>query len=460
MPRPAARTLTRAANSHMKTTLSTEMFDAIRAKADATGRDEERATDGPSQPVHVLYGGAHLFKYDSPARLARIAQRAFRENIDGHDDLAALFNIDTWHAPAVYERISAKLGNGPIQDLRLDFEDGYGIRSDGEEDAHAETAAAEVARALDERTLPPFTGIRVKPLTKAAGRRALRTLDIFITELTGKTGGRLPDNFVITLPKVESPEQVSALARALEELERGLGLEAGIIPLEIMIETPAAIIDKEGRVAMRSLVDAACGRCRGAHFGAYDYTASLGITSQYQDIQHQACDFARNMMQASLAGSGVWLSDGATNVMPIGPHRGDGLSDEQTKQNRDTIRRAWQLHYRHCRASLANGFYQGWDLHPAQLVTRYAAIYAMFLEELDPAGRRLRGFVEKAAQASLVGDKFDDAATGQGLLNFFVRGIDCGALSTHEAAQHSGLTAEQLRSGSFAAITGITPDRA
>lgn len=441
----------------MKTTLSPEKFDAILSAAAAAPIDDAVLTDASRQPVQVLYGGAHLFKQDTPAKLARIAQRAFNDNIDDADDLAALLNIEAGIASAVFDRVAAKLASGPIEDLRLDFEDGYGIRSDDEEDGHAAAAAAEMAGAFTDATLPPFIGIRTKPFTKASGRRALRTLDIFLTELTSRTGGGLPGNFVITLPKVESPEQVAALADAIDELESGLGLSTGSIPLEVMIETPAAIIDAEGRVAMRSLVDAARGRCRGAHFGAYDYTASLGITSQYQDMLHQACDFARNMMQVSLAGSGVWLSDGATNVMPIGPNRGDALSNEQARENRETIRNAWQMHYRHVRASLANGFYQGWDLHPAQLVTRYAAIYAMFLEEMEPAGRRLRSFVEKAGQASLVGDKFDDAATGQGLLNFFVRGIDCGALSAAEAADHSGLTVEQLRSGSFARITGARP---
>ena len=63
-----------------------------------------------------------------------------------------------------------------------------------------------------------------------------------------------------------------------------------------------------------------------------------------------------------------------------------------------------------------------WDLHPAQLPSRYAAVYAFYLSALDAATRRLRAFIDKAAQATLVGDVFDDAATGQGLLNFFVRG--------------------------------------
>jgi hypothetical protein len=47
---------------------------------------------------------------------------------------------------------------------------------------------------------------------------------------------------------------------------------------------------------------------------------------------------------------------------------------------------------------------------------------------------------------------FDDAATGQGLLNYFLRAINCGALTETEATERSGLTVAELRSGSFVKI--------
>jgi hypothetical protein len=206
-------------------------------------------------------------------------------------------------------------------------------------------------------------------------------------------------------------------------------------------------------VALRELVEAAAGRCRGAHFGTYDYTASCNVTAAYQAVDHPACDFARHVMQVSLAGAGVFLSDGATNIMPVAPHRAGarGLTAEEVRENHLVVRRAWKLHYDHVRHSLAHAYYQGWDLHPAQLPTRYAAVYAFFLEGLDAAARRLRAFTEKAAQATLVGEVFDDAATGQGLLNFFLRGLLCGALTPEEASR-TGLTVEEIRSRSFLAI--------
>jgi hypothetical protein len=172
-------------------------------------------------------------------------------------------------------------------------------------------------------------------------------------------------------------------------------------------------------------------------------------------MMHPACDFAKHMMQVSFAGTGIWLSDGATNIMPVGPHRaaaGIPLTQDQMEENRAVIHRSWKLHYDHIQHSLIGGFYQGWDLHPAQLPTRYAAVYAFFLESLDAASERLRNFVEKAAKATLVGDVFDDAATGQGLLNYFLRAINCGAITKDEALRLSGLTLEELQSGSFVKI--------
>ena len=266
---------------------------------------------------------------------------------------------------------------------------------------------------------------------------------------------RLPPGFVVTLPKVTMPEQVTALVRALAALERRARLAKGELRLELMVETTQAMLNGRGVAALPALVAAAEGRCVGAHFGTYDYTAACRITAAHQTMTHPACEFAKQVMQVVLAGTGVNLSDGATNVMPVGPHRaepgGAALTPEQQLKNRAAVHRAWQLHFADVRSSLRNGYYQGWDLHPAQLVTRYAAVYSFFLEGLDTASLRLRSFVEKAAQATLVGDIFDDAATGQGLLNYFLRGMGCGAI-TLEEAQATGLTLEELQTRSFLKI--------
>ena len=303
-------------------------------------------------------------------------------------------------------------------------------------------------------TLPPFIGIRLKPFNEELKARSLRTLDLFVTTLLDQAG-KLPANFFITLPKVVIPEQVTALADLFELLERQTGLASGSLKMELMIETTQSIINERGETNLPRLLAAARGRCTAAHFGTYDYTASCSITAAHQHMLHPACDFARSMMQVAFAGTGLWLSDGATNIMPIAPHRataGQPLTAEQMAANQATVHHAWKLHYDHIRHSLTNAFYQGWDLHPAQLPTRYAAVCSFFLESLDAASERLRNFVAKAAQATLVGDVFDDAATGQGLLNYFLRAINCGAITEEEATSLTSLSLEELRSGSFVKI--------
>ena len=390
------------------------------------------------QPVHTVYGGAHLFKADTARRLGERGLAALDEH-GGPAEFTAAFGLDVDAALArrIRERVGSKLRREPVEDFRIDFEDGYGNRPDAEEDGHAIAAAREVARGHRERSLPPYIGIRIKPLGGELRERAVRTLDRFVSTLIDDAG-ELPAGFVVTLPKITAVGQVSMLVDRLENLERDLKLPTESLRLELMIETTESVLDSSGGCAIPALVEAARGRCRGAHFGTYDYTAACQITAAHQHMTHPSCDFAKLMMQVALASTSVWMSDGATNVLPIG--------------DRATVHLAWRLHASHVRHSLVGGFYQGWDLHPAQLPSRYAAVYAFFLEGLDAASTRLRNFVEKAAQATLVGEVFDDAATGQGLLNYFLRAMNSGAITEEEAVDRSGLTLEELRSRSFAAI--------
>jgi citrate lyase beta subunit len=406
------------------------------------------------QPVHTVYGGAHLFSADVTAKLGAAALRALEENAPDPATFARAIGLvgSESLARAVHARVVEKLEREPVEDYRIDFEDGYGNRPDAEEDGHAVADAEQVARGMEAETLPPFIGIRIKPLSEELRARSLRTLDLFTGALVRKTGGALPANFVITIPKVTSPEQVTAAIEALELIEKARKLAAGSLRIELMVETPQSIFGPDGALALPRFIGAARGRCRGAHFGTYDYTAGIGITAMYQLPQHIACDFARHVMQVCLAGTGILLSDGATTVMPVGPHRaaagGPPLTPAQVEENRAAVHRAWKIHYDDVRASLRNAWYQGWDLNPAQLPTRYAAVFAFFLESRVEAGARLKAFVEKAAQATLLGSTFDDAATGQGLLNFFLRGLSCGALTEDEALA-AGVTLEELRGRSF-----------
>jgi citrate lyase beta subunit len=391
------------------------------------------------QPIHTVYGGAHLFKADSARRLGAHALRALDQFAPDPATLAAATGIQPSTAERVHPRVKEKLEREPVEDFRLDFEDGYGTRSDAEEDGHAESAAIEVANGARAETLPPFIGIRIKNLGDETRDRALRTTDLFLGRLLAENGGQPPAGFVVTLPKITERTQVGRLVDRLGRIETAHKIPPGTIRIELMVETPYSIFDERGAVSLPALVAEGRGRVTGAHFGTYDYTAALGITAAHQHMRHPACDFARGVMQVALAGSGVFLSDGATNVLPVGSER-------------TVVHRAWRQHFDDIQHSLTSGFYQGWDLHPAQLVSRYAAVYAFFLESLDAASERLRNFIAKAAQATLVGEVFDDAATGQGLLNFFLRALNCGAVKDEEIGALTGLTLAELRSASFAKI--------
>jgi citrate lyase beta subunit len=443
----------------MKLSLSPESLANItQPLLEANTRFEQRYPGGSiaRQPVHSVYGGAQLFKAGGHMRLGNLALASLDEYAPDSATFAQALGLDAAPelAHTVYTRVREKLAREPVEDQRIDFEDGYGYRADAEEDSHATAVGEQLAEAIASGALPPFIGIRIKSFAPESLQRAIRTLDVVITTIAARTGGALPPHFVVTLPKVTIPEQVRALAELLDLLEARNGIAAGIIKIDLMIEMPQAIIDQQGQIAVPALVQAGHGRVISVAFGTYDYTASCDITAREQTHNHPAADFARHALQASLAGTAIQISDGATTLLPIEPHRASGvqaLTEAQQAANRAAINVAWRTHYDNVRRSLRHGFYQSWDLHPAQLPARYAAVYAFFLEQLPDATKRLRAFVERAAQATLVGSAFDDAATGQGLLNFFLRGIACGALD-EDQAQAAGITIEELRGRSFARI--------
>ena len=326
----------------MKTSLSQGLTAEIAARLQEANTAFARKYPGETgrrQPVHTVYGGAHLFKADSARRLGQLALRSLEQyapdafifaraiNLPGAQELplslagdsalqtqlkeqpeeARVRNRPAWMAHAIYTRVLEKLRREAVEDFRIDFEDGYGNRPDAEEDGHAAAAAAEVANGAANGTLSPFIGIRIKPLTEELRERSFRTLDVFLSTLLEQTRGSLPSNFVVTLPKVTIPEQVTALSDIFGILERALGLASGALKMELMIETTQSILNDRGESNLPLLLAAARGRCVAAHFGTYDYTASCQITAAHQHMMHPACDFARHMMQVAFGGTGVWL---------------------------------------------------------------------------------------------------------------------------------------------------------
>jgi citrate lyase beta subunit len=347
---------------------------------------------------------------------------------------ASALGLEGADPEVLYSRVRDKLRREPVEDYRIDFEDGYGYRPDPEEDRDAASAALELARALRENTVPAFSGVRIKSFSQELYGRSIRTLDLFLTSLLDETGGRLPPNFVVCLPKIVAPEQVESLATLLERFESAAVLERGLLKLEVMVETTQCVPH------LAALAPAAHGRCVAAHLGAFDFTSCQEIAVGAQNYTHPANDFARQMMQVAFAGTGIRIVDSVTNLIPKG--------------DRDTVHHAWRVHAGHVRHSLDRGIYQGWDVHPSQIPARLGAVYAFFLAELDAVSVRLRTFIERATQATMAGNVFDDAATGQGMLNFFLQAVGCGALEPADIPARTGLTIDELRSGSFAAIVG------
>jgi citrate lyase beta subunit len=360
------------------------------------------AAEPGRQPVHTCYVPADKLTPNLPREWGDQALAA----LDSH---ASLLDV----APDILAKVRTKLAREPIEDLRIDFEDGYRTPSDGAEDADAERAATTVADWLLAGSAPPWFGIRFKSFdTVALLERGVRTLDIFLTTLAA-----CPPGLILTFPKVTSAKQVVALCELLELLEDRLGLPMAALRFEIQIETTRSIVDAKGRLAVPKLIAAGRGRVSGLHFGTYDYTAACGLDAAQQQLAHGACDFARHVMQVSAAGTGVRLSDGSTNVLPVG----------------DAVREGWETHYRLVRRSLEHGFRQGWDLHPAQLVTRYAAIFAYYLESAGESARRLGAYL-----AGRTGSIADEPATARALAGTLRRAVDCGALAEAEVTELVG----------------------
>ncbi|REJ78062.1 MAG: phosphoenolpyruvate kinase [Acidobacteria bacterium] len=439
------------------------------------------------QPVHVFYGGADLFSEDTPEKLGRLAVRSLSsfapdlitfakalwlkgaDSLPDHpraiQEVKRLLNEDPEQAEIsyegaafigdVFEKTLKKLNEYPVEDMRIDFEDGYGFRPDEEEDRDAIKASTALAgvvkRTVDGQPfairLPAF-GFRIKSFAPETSRRAVRTLELFVRNLVEKSEGILPRGFVVALPKVETSREVELLSEMLLKLEQTLGLKTGSIRTEILIETPLAIKNIDAIAA------AGGKRLRGAQFGAYDYTSLLGIASDRQHLHHEACVFARSHILNAFAGTGVWLSDSVTTRMPVPIHKGERLEGWQVRENVRSVHEAWRLHFNNITRSMNSGFYQSWDLHPAQLLARYAAVYSFYLESADSQIKRLRGFVERATKATMTGNEFDDAASAEGILNFLRRGCASGALNTARTATSVGLSADALMSLSFSEIAG------
>ena len=378
---------------------------------------------GVRQPVHTVYVPADRYHSGLARDWGAQALAALAEHGPSAAALADELGVPAGLMAQLYDRVRGKLEREPIEDLRIDFEDGYGHRGDAEEDADAVDAARALGAAAAAGSATPFSGIRFKGLEAATRRRGVRTLDLVLGTLA--QGGDLPGGFVVTLPKVSTAGQAEAMADLCERLEQLHAIEPGRLRFELQIETPQAVLGADGTATVARMIHASRGRCSALHYGTYDYSAAVGVAAAYQSMDHPAADYAKAVMQVAAAGTGVQLSDGLTNVLPVG--------------DRQQVLTAWRLHLRLVRRSLERGYYQGWDMHPAQLVTRYTGTYGFFRDGLAASAARLRAYAEKAESSVL-----DEPATAQALAGFLVRGLDCGALDEAETYALTGLDRADL----------------
>jgi citrate lyase beta subunit len=358
------------------------------------------------QPVHTVYVPADQFlaglvpAYGEAALAALDEHESAFAELVGDDDLVA--------------RVRAKLAAEPVEDLRVDFEDGYVGKSDADEDLDAGRAAGALAASSAAGQAAPFNGIRMKCFEAHLRGRALRTLTAFVDTLRG--AGGTTDGWVVTLPKVTSVDQVEAMVHVAEALD---------VHFEVQVETPQSILGPDGTALVARMVHAGGARLTGLHYGTYDYSAFCGIAAEQQSMEHPVADHAKLVMQAAAAGTGVRLSDGSTNVLPVGSPA--------------DVAAAWATHHRLVTRSLERGYYQGWDLHPAQLPTRYAATYAFYRRGLARALQRLADYT-----AQTMGGIADEPATARALAAYVLRGLDCGAVDEAEVVEGCGLGRGEL----------------
>jgi citrate lyase beta subunit len=400
-----------------------DLLDHRLAGADRELQVRYPGDPGSRQPVHTVYVPADRFTADEPAAWGRAALELLDREAPTAAELARATGLPEALVGEVHDRVRDKLATEPVEDLRVDLEDGYGRRPDDEEDRDVRAAAAALAELAGREGAPPFLGIRFKSFEAVTRRRGLRSLDLLLDGLL--QAGGLPEGLQLTLPKVTSVAQVAAMVEVCQRLEETYGLPAGRLRFEIQVETPQAVLAADGTAAVAGMVGAAAGRCSGLHYGTYDYSAALGIAAAQQSLDHPAADHAKAVMQLAAAGTGVRLSDGSTNVLPVG--------------ERARVHAAWRLHAGLVERSLRRGFYQGWDMHPGHLPTRYLATYAFFRRDLPATAARLRAYLGRVA-----GDVLDEPATAQALAGAVLRGVDCGAVGADELAAATGADRRQL----------------
>lgn len=377
----------------MTSTLGAEQLRQLLAPLAAV--DARLASDYPGgvpvQPAHTCYVPADRVRTGE----GRLWGEQARALLDAYapDQTALEAALGRRLAAGTYEHLLRILHERPVADLRVDVEDGFGYRGDADEDAALTAAVA----ALAEEPTPSY-GVRIKPFEGASVQRAVASLDLWLRSC--RQAGIAPG--VLTLPKVQDESQVSVALDVVQALEDRIG--GPQLAIELQVETAAAVVDAVGRVTVPLLLAAGRGRVTGLHFGTYDYTSAIGLAPQEQSIDAPLADAAKDLLQLSAAARGVAVSDGSSNLLPIG-----GQAE---------VHAAWREHSRLVDRAMVRGLWQGWDLHPGQLVSRWATTVSFLAERLPEVQQRLAGqrtdVADEPATARML-RAFAERATALGL---------------------------------------------
>ncbi|MBC9936529.1 MULTISPECIES: aldolase [unclassified Leucobacter] len=372
---------------------------------DARVGAERRAERLPRISPHVAYVPADQFHSRISHEWAATAHAAV-QRAGGYERLGEALGSCERARAGVAARVEAKMLAGGIEDLRVDFEDGYGTRLDETEDLHAQQAGAEAAKLEDYQHQ---VGLRIKSMEPDTRARGIRTLTLFLRSLTSEVVPRGP--VLITLPKVTSMNQADAFCEFVEVLEGDLGLPARALLVEIQVEAPRIISQLLTEGAFNSSQSVRSGRISGLHFGTYDYGAALKIDPFHQRLDHPSADFAKLVMQLAVSETDVRLSDGSSNRIPV-PADNFG---------------AWTEHASLVQRSLRRGITQGWDIHPLQLPSRYFAVYDYYRSGLQEAIARINDYLAVQSLAVL-----DEPASARALAAFLLAGVQLGAVDAEE----------------------------
>jgi len=417
----------------MKTTLSAPELERHTSRLEALVFGQKRQSDSVPRPVHTVYGGAHIFKRDLVSKFKlhanSLIQKYAAEPSPFFEMLGEPISLDSTARTRAYQHMLAKLASDPIEDYRIDFEDGFGLRSDSEEDSFALRAAAELAAAIKANSAPRSFGLRVRPLAGETASRALRTLDLFVSALHSELS-QYPSMLIVTAPKVRDALELSVLGEALSELETKLKIKPLTHKIEFIAETPQSFAFDKNGFGLSRFADACHERLFAVHFGVFDFSSALGYALHAQSLDCRAAHFARFLMSLHLTPRGIRVVDSITNLMPKETYtESAALTAEQRQANRANLSLAWRTHFAHVTSALENGFYQGWDLHPGQLPIRFFATYLFFERGLKQAIDRINAFVDNQQKSSLLAGTFDDEASVLGIINFFRNGLSCGAFA-------------------------------